>query len=221
MLSVALVDDEEIVRVGMRRILDSDPVIQVVAEADSGQGALDLVRRHRLDVLAANFDMPGMTGLHMLSGLRGMPDAPPVLLLTSFATREVAYAALRAGAGGLALKRDAPSELIRHVHTVAQGHMAVSSSILQHFVRGALACRDDVIGADERRLISTLSAREHEIFLLLGEGLTNADMANRLHTSEGTMKSYVSRVLAKVEVPNRTRAALLAARFTRWRRDQW
>ncbi|MGW1864226.1 response regulator [Streptomyces mauvecolor] len=219
MLSVALVDDEELVRVGLRSILESDPEIKVVAEADDGRGALDIVRRHHVDVLAMDLNMPGLDGLGVLKELRHSPDTPPVLFLTSFGAGGQVYDALEAGASGFVLKGDSPGELLRHVHAVADGHAAVSSPVLRCLMRSALARRDDTLGPTARNRIESLSNREHEVFVLLGDGLSNADMAQQLLMSEGTMKSYVSRVLAKLKVSNRTQGALLSAQFTRWRRD--
>lgn len=214
MLTVALVDDEALVRVGLRSILESDPGIKVIAEAEDGVGALQAVRRHHVDVLALDLNMPGMSGMALLKELQRTPGSPPALVLTSFAGDDQVYEALETGACGFVLKADSPAELIRAVRTVAEGRMAMSSPVLSRVVKGALSLRGTIVDAASRNRIASLSMREREVFLLLGEGLSNAEMAQRLMMSEGTMKSYVSRVLAKLKAANRTQGALLAARHT-------
>ncbi|GAA1277601.1 response regulator transcription factor [Saccharothrix xinjiangensis] len=209
MIRVLLVDDEALVRAGVRAILDTDPGIEVVAEAGDGHEALDLARRHRPDVVLLDIRMPRLDGLAALPELRRAVPGVAVAVLTTFDEDEFVVRALGDGANGFLLKAADPRELIIGVRAVAEGAAYLSPRIAQRLVaelRGDRLPRFD--GARSR--IDALTAREREVLALLGEGLSNQTIARRLTLSEGTVKAHVSAILQALEVENRTQAAILA-----------
>ncbi|WP_344523051.1 response regulator transcription factor [Streptomyces albiaxialis] len=211
MIRVLIADDEPLIRAGIKVILTSADDIDVVAEAANGREAVEAVRAHRADVVLLDIQMPVMDGLAALPELRRAAPGTRVLILTTFGEQENVLRALSGGSVGFLLKDSAPAELIRAVRAAAAGDAYLSPGATRHVVDslttgGTLAHRTE----EARRLLATLSGREREILALLGEGLSNADTAQRLHMSEGTVKNYVSRVLTKLNCDNRVQAALLA-----------
>ncbi|MGK4585549.1 response regulator transcription factor [Kitasatospora sp. HPMI-4] len=210
MIRVLVADDEPLIRAGIRLILTSADDIDVVAEAADGREALDLARAHAVDVVLLDIQMPVMDGLTALAELpRAVPGAR-ALILTTFGERENVLRAITAGGAGFLLKDTAPGELIQAVRAAAGGHAFLSPAATRHIVDSLAAGQSAVRGEAARRRLAALSAREREVLDLLGEGLSNADVGGRLHMSEGTVKTYVSRILAKLECDNRVQAALLA-----------
>ncbi|QFZ17908.1 response regulator [Saccharothrix syringae] len=209
MIRVLLADDEAVVRAGVRAILDTDPGIEVVAEAGDGHEAIDLARRHRPDVVLLDVRMPRLDGLTALPELRrAVPDAA-VAVLTTFDEDEFVARALGGGANGFLLKAADPRELIIGVRALADGAAYLSPRIAQRLVaelRGGGLSRHE--GARAR--VTALTARERDVLALLGEGLSNQSIARRLTLSEGTVKAHVSAILQALDVENRTQAAILA-----------
>ncbi|MCK1795208.1 response regulator transcription factor [Streptomyces sp. XM4193] len=211
MIRVLIADDEPLIRAGIRLILTSAEDIEVVAEAGNGREAIDLAQRHRVDVVLLDIQMPVLDGLSTLPELRRtVPTAKP-LILTTFGERENVLAALRQGGAGFLLKDSAPEELMRAVRATAAGDAYLSPGATRYVIdnlgdTGA----QDVRTQQARRRLAELSPRESEVLQLLGEGRANADIGEVLHMSEATVKSYVSRILAKLGCGNRVQAALLA-----------
>ncbi|MGW4447399.1 response regulator [Streptomyces sp. NPDC004682] len=207
-IRVVVVDDEPMVCGFLRTILGSAPDIDVVAEAHDGAAGLEAVRRGRPDVVLMDLRMPGMDGLTAIGHLGRLPDPPLVVVLTTFDADQYVLRALRAGAVGFLVKSTPPEELIGLVRTAAQGHTVLSPSAARRLV----AASTDRLSAHDRArdLLAALTERELQVLTGLGEGLSNARIATRLHLSEATVKGYVSRTLEKLGCTNRTQAGLLA-----------
>ncbi|MDI9884764.1 response regulator transcription factor [Streptomyces sp. HNM0645] len=209
-IRVVIADDEPLIRAGIRMILTSDPEIEVVAEGANGREAVELARSHRADVVLLDIQMPVMDGLTALPELRRAVPTARVIVLTTFGERDNVLRALEHGGAGFLLKDTAPAELIRAVRAAAAGDAYLSPAATRHVVdqlaSGRVATRDE----EARARVAALAAREREVLALLGEGLSNADAGRRLHMSEATVKTYVSRILAKLDCENRVQAALLA-----------
>ncbi|MFI2350583.1 response regulator [Streptomyces sp. NPDC019443] len=209
-IRVVVADDEPLIRAGIRMILTSDREIEVVAEAANGREAIDLARSHTADVVLLDIQMPVMDGLTALGEFRRAAPATRVIVLTTFGERENVLRALEHGGAGFLLKDTAPAELIRAVRAAAAGDAYLSPGATRHVVDQLASGRAAARGEEARARVAGLSAREREVLALLGEGLSNADAGRRLHMSEATVKTYVSRILAKLECENRVQAALLA-----------
>lgn len=209
-IRVVVADDEPLIRAGIRMILTSDREIEVVAEAANGREAIDLARSHTADVVLLDIQMPVMDGLTALGEFRRAAPATRVIVLTTFGERENVLRALEHGGAGFLLKDTAPAELIRAVRAAAAGEAYLSPGATRHVVDQLASGRAAARGEEARARVAGLSAREREVLALLGEGLSNADAGRRLHMSEATVKTYVSRILAKLECENRVQAALLA-----------
>jgi DNA-binding NarL/FixJ family response regulator len=205
---VLVVDDEPMVRVFLRTILSSADDIEVVGEAHDGATGLEAVERDRPDVVLMDLRMPGMDGLTAIERISELPDPPNVVVLTTFDADPYVLRALRAGATGFLVKSTPPEELIGLVRTAAQGHTVLSPSAAHRLIA---ASTDSLSARDRaRRQVASLTEREVQVLAGLGEGLSNAQIASRLHLSEATIKGYVSRMLDKLHCVNRTQVGLLA-----------
>ncbi|MFD3438521.1 MULTISPECIES: response regulator transcription factor [unclassified Streptomyces] len=209
-IRVVIADDEPLIRAGIRMILTSDPGIQVVAEAANGREAVDMTRAHGADVVLLDIQMPVMDGLTAVGELRRAVPAARVIVLTTFGERDNVLRTLESGGAGFLLKDTAPAELIGAVRAAAAGDAYLSPGATRHVVDQLASGRAAARSEEARARVAGLSTREHEVLALLGEGLSNADAGKRLHMSEATVKTYVSRILAKLECENRVQAALLA-----------
>jgi DNA-binding NarL/FixJ family response regulator len=205
-VKVVLLDDEELVRSGIRLILEAGGGAEVVAEDVDGGKIVELVAKHRPDVVLTDIQMPSVNGLEVTRRVTALPDAPPVVVLTTFDLDEYVYAALRAGASGFLLKDIPPRELVQAVQTVARGDAMLSPRITKRLI-SSFADTAPRSAAAER--LTVLTGREHEVALTVAEGLSNAEISKRLHLSESTVKAHVGRVMAKLDLPNRTRIAIL------------
>ncbi|MFI8359525.1 response regulator [Streptomyces sp. NPDC085612] len=210
MIRVVIADDEPLIRAGIRMILTSAPDIEVVAEAGNGREAVDLARSHAPDVMLLDIQMPLMDGLSALAELRRAAPEVRALILTTFGEKENVLRALGEGGAGFLLKDSAPGELIGAVRAAAAGDAYLSPGATRHVVDQLTSGRAATRGEEARRRLDGLSERERGVLALLGEGLSNADAGRRLHMSEATVKTYVSRILAKLDCENRVQAALLA-----------
>ncbi|MFI1811079.1 response regulator [Streptomyces sp. NPDC020422] len=207
---VVIADDEPLIRAGIRMILTSDPDIEVVAEAANGREAVEQARAHAADVLLLDIQMPVLDGLSALPELRRAAPSTRVIVLTTFGERENVLRALEHGGAGFLLKDTAPAELIRAVRAAAAGEAYLSPAATRHVVEQLASGREAARAEEARARLTALSERERQVLALLGEGLSNADAGRRLHMSEATVKTYVSRILAKLDCENRVQAALLA-----------
>ncbi|MEV0987459.1 response regulator transcription factor [Streptomyces sp. NPDC049949] len=209
-IRVVIADDEPLIRAGIRMILTSAPDIEVVAEAGNGREAVDLARAHTPDVMLLDIQMPVMDGLAALSELGRAAPEVRALILTTFGEKENVLRALGSGGAGFLLKDSAPGELIGAVRAAAAGDAYLSPGATRHVVDQLASGQGAARGEEARQRVAELSERERGVLALLGEGLSNADAGRRLHMSEATVKTYVSRILSKLGCENRVQAALLA-----------
>ncbi|MFD6970091.1 response regulator [Streptomyces sp. NPDC059979] len=209
-IRVVIADDEPLIRAGIRMILTSAPDIEVVAEAANGREAVELARLHAPGVMLLDIQMPVMDGLTALGELRRAAPEVRALILTTFGEKENVLRALGQGGAGFLLKDSAPGELIGAVRAAAAGDAYLSPGAARHVVDQLASGKAAARGEEARRQVAELSERERGVLALLGEGLSNADAGRRLHMSEATVKTYVSRILAKLDCENRVQAALLA-----------
>lgn len=208
MIKVVVADDEELVRYGLRAILEADPDITVVADACNGAEAVERVREHAPDVVLLDIRMPVMDGIAAMRELNRLPRPPRIIALTTFGFDDYVYSALRNGAAGFLLKDTPPAELIHAVQVVARGDAMLSPAVTAQLI-SAFRQRGGV-GDAERSKLATLTGRERDVLGLIAIGLANADIAARLHMSEATVKAHVSQILAKLGATNRVQAAILA-----------
>ncbi|MFE2146930.1 response regulator [Streptomyces sp. NPDC059456] len=209
-IRVVIADDEPLIRAGIRMILTSAADIEVVAEAANGREAVDLARAHAPDVMLLDIQMPVMDGLTALGELGRAAPEVRALVLTTFGEKENVLRALGSGGAGFLLKDSAPGELIGAVRAAAAGDAYLSPGATRHVVDQLASGQGAARGEEARRRVAELSERERGVLALLGEGLSNADAGRRLHMSEATVKTYVSRILSKLSCENRVQAALLA-----------
>ncbi|GGO32624.1 response regulator [Micromonospora parathelypteridis] len=209
-LRVVVADDQALVRAGFRMILTADG-IDVVAEATTGVEAVDAVHRHRPDVVLMDIRMPDMDGLAAARQiLTGVGEAPRIIMLTTFDLDQYVYAALTAGASGFLLKDVTPEQLVAAVRLVRSGDALLAPAITRRLVQ-RFAQHDTDPPAIHRDL-SALTPRELEVLGLLAHGLSNAELAGRLHLSEATVKTHVARILAKLGLRDRVQAVVVAYR---------
>ncbi|GGP64249.1 MULTISPECIES: response regulator [Streptomyces] len=205
-VTVLLVDDEPLVRAGLRAVLEAQPDIEVVGEAADGAAVIPLVRRLRPDVVAMDVRMPLLDGIEATRAvLRTVQDPPKILVVTTFENDEYVYEALRAGADGFLLKRARPAEIVHAVRLVAEGESllfpaAVRSLAAEYGNRDARAALDK----------AALTEREAAVLRLMARGLSNAEIAARLIVGTETVKTHVSAVLAKLGARDRTQAVIAA-----------
>ncbi|MGY1718306.1 response regulator [Blastococcus sp. SYSU DS0552] len=206
---VLVADDQEIVRTGLRMILDAQPGIEVVGEAAEGAAAVDLARRLRPDVCLLDIRMPGTDGLEATRRLAGpdVPDPIPVVVITTFDLDEYVYAALRAGARGFLLKDAGPDLLSQAVHAAARGDALIAPSVtarlLDAFAGAAPA-------ASPAQPIDPLTDREEEVLSAVARGRSNDEIARELHITLSTVKTHVGSLMAKLGVRNRVEIAIWA-----------
>jgi DNA-binding NarL/FixJ family response regulator len=210
-IRVVLVDDQELLRLGFRMILDAEDGVEVVGEAGDGAQAVELAARCRPDVVLMDVRMPVMDGLEATRRIVANDPAVRVLVLTTFDLDEYAFGALRAGASGFLLKDVPPGELSAAIRTVASGDAVVSPRITRRLL-DEYAHLLSSPGHDEpiSRAMSALTDREREVLIALAEGLSNAEIAARLFVSEATVKTHVGRMLGKLELRDRLQAVVFA-----------
>ena len=208
MIRVVVVDDEPMVCAHLRTILGSSGTIEVVDEARDGAAGVEAVVRSRPDVVLMDLRMPVMDGIAAIERIVKLADPPVVVVLTTFDADQYVLRALRAGAAGFLIKSTPPEDLIGLVRVAAEGHTVLSPAA----ARRLIAASADAQPARERarKQVGSLTEREVEVLTGLGEGLSNAQIAARLYLSEATVKGYVSRMLDKLGLDNRTQAGLLA-----------
>ncbi|WP_086665659.1 response regulator [Lentzea kentuckyensis] len=209
MIRVLIADDEPLMRAGIKAILGTADDIELVAEAGDGREALQIVRERRVDVAVLDIRMPRMDGLACARELRTVAPSVRVVMLTTFGEDENIVRALSDGAAGFLLKDSAPEELLRAVRAVNNGEAYLSPMVTSRVV-GMVATSGQPKRQEAQKAVAGLTEREVEVLALLGQGMSNADVGAKLHMSEATVKTYVSRLLAKLGLTNRVQAALLA-----------
>ncbi|WP_238580910.1 response regulator transcription factor [Streptomonospora alba] len=206
MITVALVDDEELVRAGLRALIDAEPDLSVAAEEADGTGVVDMVRRHRPDVVLMDVRMPRLDGIEATRALQRSLDAPPaVLVLTTFENDDYVYGALRAGARGFLLKRSRPEEILDALRLVARGDSLLFPAAIRR-----LAAAAEAADTPAARAVAALTEREAATLRLLARGMSNAEIASELFVGVETVKTHVSAILAKLAVRDRTQAVVAA-----------
>ena len=206
-IRVLVADDQTMVREGLRLILDSQPDIDVVAEAGDGQAALRAVAEHAPDVVLMDIRMPGMDGLQATERLVRAGSTARVLVLTTFGHDEYLYAAMRAGASGFLLKDSPRHQLVHAVRTVAEGSALLDPALTRRLIEDWVRRPPPSAGTPEQ--LSRLTPREREVFEQLARGRSNAEIAADLVLSETTVKTHVVHVLAKLELRDRVQAVVL------------
>jgi len=206
---VLLVDDDALVRAGLRMILSSAPDLELVGEADDGARAVAAVREHRPDVVLMDIRMPEMDGIAATAALRRLDTPPQVIVLTTYQADDQVLSALRAGASGFLLKHTPPAEIVNAVRLVAAGEAmpspSVTRTLLSHVGNAQAAERRHA--ATQR--LATLTDREREVAVSVGSGASNAEVAASLFMSEATVKAHVSRLFTKLDVANRVQIAIV------------
>lgn len=210
-MRVLLVDDQELIRSGLRRILRRKDGFDVVGECSDGDEVVAAVAEHSPDVVLMDLRMKRIGGIDAITRLRRLEGAPPALVLTTFDDDELLSGALRAGAAGFLLKDSPAEDLIRAVRAVAEGGSwldpAVTGRILDTY-RATAPAERHAPAPDGRG--DGLTPREHDVLTLIGQGLTNAEIAETLHISEVTVKSHIGRIFAKLDLRDRAAAVIYA-----------
>lgn len=207
MISLLLCDDQHLVRSGFRMILETESDLHVVGEAADGRAAVRLTRERTPDVVLMDVQMPVMDGLEATEALMALECAPRVLMLTTFERDDYVFAALRNGASGFILKNAPPEQLIAAVRVVAAGDALLAPSVTRRIVEEF--ARRPAAAASSQQL-ARLTGRELEVLREVAGGLTNAEIAARLHVGEATVKSHVSAMLTKLGLRDRVQAVVWA-----------
>jgi DNA-binding NarL/FixJ family response regulator len=211
-IGVLLADDQELMRMGFRMVVDSQSDMEVVAEAGDGLAAIDAVRRLRPDVVLMDVRMPVLDGVEATRLICEADGEVRVIILTTFDLDEYVYAGLRAGASGFLLKDAQPADLLSAIRSVAAGDAVVAPRVTRRLL-SAFSHRLPAAGRadpDEAARVAELTAREREVLQLIAGGLSNVEIAQRLVVSEATVKTHVGRVLAKLELRDRVQIVVFA-----------
>ena len=210
-IRILIVDDDALVRSGLRMMLEGARQLEVVGEASDGGEVLAAVDAHHPDVVLMDLRMPRVDGLAAMELLRQQPRAPEVIVLTTFDADELVLRALRAGAGGFLLKDTPPADIVRAIELIAAGEGMLSPTVtrrlIAHVAGSAAGAQARSDAARER--LAVVSQREREVAIAIGHGKSNAEIAGELYMSVATVKAHVSRLLAKLGAENRVQIALL------------
>lgn len=210
-IKIVLADDEQLVRSGLRLILESEDGIEVVGEAGDGREAVTLTRRLNPDVVLMDVQMPLMNGIEATREIvaLGRDDSSRVLILTTFDLDEYVYEALKAGASGFLLKRTPAEDLVAGIRVIAEGGALLAPSVTRRLIENFRLRPAEAAPRDEGEL-KDLTEREREVLVLIARGLSNGAIAARLFLSEGTVKTHVKRIFAKMNLHDRAQAVILA-----------
>jgi DNA-binding NarL/FixJ family response regulator len=208
-IRVVVADDQEIVRTGLRMILDAQPGVEVVGEAGDGRDAVDTARRLRPDVCLLDIRMPGMDGIEATRQVLALPAPPAVVVITTFDLDEYVYGALRAGAKGFLLKDAGPELLTQAVHAAAAGDALIAPRITRRLLE-TFASGDAATAGHPIEPIEPLTGREEDVLLTVARGRTNAEIAAELHISLSTVKTHLSSLMAKLSARNRVELVMWA-----------
>ena len=206
-IGVALVDDQELVRVGLAMVIDASDDIQVVLQAGDGAEAVAKLAGTRVDVVLMDVQMPRMDGVEATGKVAAREDAPKVILLTTFDLDEYAIAGLRAGASGFLLKDASAAEVLHAIRAVHAGDAVIAPSTTRRMLEHLATAQ---VARDVSPLLERLTGRERDVLLEIARGHSNAETAQRLFLSEATVKTHVGHLLAKLEVRDRVQAVIFA-----------
>ncbi|MCC4318605.1 response regulator transcription factor [Streptomyces malaysiensis] len=210
---IVIVDDEQLVRMALRLVIDGEPDLSVVAEAADGDAAITVVNEHRPDVVLMDVRMPGRDGLSTTRELLARPAPPRVLMLTTFDSDDLVLGALHAGALGFVLKDTPPPHILDAVRTVADGNPVLSPAATARVIAAATSPRSSHARGSSReaarKQLSALTERELQTARAIADGLGNPEIAQRLHISIATVKAHTGNLFAKLAVENRVQIALL------------
>jgi DNA-binding NarL/FixJ family response regulator len=209
-IGVVIADDQALVRGGFRVLVEMTDDMTVLGEAADGTEAVALARQHHPDVILMDVRMPGQDGIEATRQIKHDSDTAPtrVLILTTFDLDEYVYAALRAGASGFLLKDTSPEKLLDAIRTVATGEALLAPTVTRRLIENFAAC--DERGPVDPNLLDALTDREREVLLEIAKGLSNAEIAQRLHMSPATAKTHISRLLSKLDARDRAQLVVIA-----------
>jgi DNA-binding NarL/FixJ family response regulator len=211
MIRVLLVDDQSLLRMGFRLILEAEPDIEVVGEAGDGATGVSMASALRPDLVLMDVRMPGMDGIAATASITAVGPAPKVLILTTFDVDEYVFSGLKAGASGFLLKDAPPAELLTAIRTVAGGDAVLAPTATRRLIDQFVPLLPGPGRQQDRdALLGKLTDREQAVFAQLAAGRSNREIAAGLHLSEGTVKVHVGRILAKLGLRDRVQAVVLA-----------
>lgn len=203
---IVIVDDHEVVRLGLRSLLDRHPDFEVVAEAGNGREAIERVDAYEPDVVVLDIRLPGMSGVEVCQQITDKHPDIKVIMLTSYAEDEMLFAAIRAGAAGYVLKQIGGDDLTRAIESVGRGEALLDPSLTQRVFEEVRKAQRE----EEASAFAELTNQEMQVLQLVSEGKTNREIAEALYLGEGTVRNYVSNILGKLGVANRAEAAAYA-----------
>ncbi|MET9344777.1 response regulator transcription factor [Nonomuraea sp. NPDC003804] len=206
-IRVVLADDQPLIRAGLRMVIDTAPDVEVAGEAGTGAQAVQLARQLRPDVVVMDIRMPGMDGIEATQTLTAESPACRVIMLTTFDDDDNVYASLRAGASGFLVKDMALEDILSAVHVVAAGDALIAPSVTRRLIEDFTR---RPAPAPRPRELAGVTGREREVLTLVGGGLSNAEIAARLHISPGTAKAHVASLLAKLDARDRVQLVIMA-----------
>jgi DNA-binding NarL/FixJ family response regulator len=205
---VLIVDDDDLMRAGLKSVLASDDSLHVVGEIGDGRAAVQSTREHRPDVVLMDIRMPGLDGIAATRDVLAASPAVKVVMLTTFEDDDYIFGALNAGASGFLLKRTRPEELIAAIHTIAAGDSLLSPSVTRRVIDRM--AREPPVELSPNRRLDSLTPREREVLELVARGLSNGEIASALFVEESTVKSHVKRILMKLRLRDRVQAVIFA-----------
>lgn len=209
-IRVLIADDQELVRYGLRLVLEAEDDVHVVGEAADGASTVEAAIALTPDVILMDVRMPGIDGIRATQDLAARLPRTRVLVLTTYDLDEFAFGALQAGAAGFLLKNTRPAELVAAIRTVATGDAVVAPRITAKLIEVALPHLAPPNPGAREGALSALTERERDVFLQVARGLTNSEIAQTLHLSESTVKAHFGRILVKLDLPSRVQAVILA-----------
>lgn len=206
MIRVALVDDDALIREGLRMILDQADGIEVIATGSDGRQAVQIAREEHPDLMLVDVRMPNLDGIEATRQITAHPDAPRIIILTTFELDEYVFQALRAGASGFLLKRTEPAKLVEAIRVVAAGEALLSPSVTRRLI-DEFSKRPASVSPER---LSELTEREHEVLVCIAKGLSNQELAEQLFIADNTVKTHVKRILTKLGARDRAQAIVIA-----------
>jgi DNA-binding NarL/FixJ family response regulator len=209
-IRIVLVDDQQLMRIGLRTILETFGDFAVVGEASSGDEALQVIAAARADVVLMDIQMPGMDGIRATEKIVELDSAPAVIVLTTFNRDDYLFDALRAGASGFLLKNSPTERIVDAIRTVSSGNSLLSPDVTRRVIMAATQSRQSPNSNNDASALDQLTDRERDVFNRLIRGDSNQEIADRLFIGEATVRTHVTALLAKLNLPNRVHAVIWA-----------